>query len=363
MKPTDRRTFLELITAGALGTALDGKLRTGGRQGEAPAPIERIAFGSCAQQDEPQPLWAPIIERRPDVFLFIGDNIYADTADMDVMRAKYDQLAANDGYQRLTRTCPVLATWDDHDYGQNDAGAEYAKKKESEAIFLDFFGVPEDSPRRKRPGIYGAHVFGPPGQRVQIILLDTRYFKAAAGRRRNRASAEAKKAQNIVGWYLPTDDPAAALLGEAQWAWLEEQLREEAELRIIASSVQVVAYEKGMECWGNYPHERERLFGLVEKTNAKGVLFVSGDVHFSEVSMTDAGPYPLYDFTSSGMTHSNSEWAQAVNTYRVGEAYTGRNAGLIQVDWNRRDPAIRLQTIGQEGRAVLRHTISLSDLR
>src|SRR5436190_18218787 len=90
-----------------------------GANGADPAgpPLRRIAFGSCAHQDRPQPIWDAVVAARPDLFLFIGDTVYADTTDMDAMRATYARLAALPGYQKLLRTCPVLATWDDHDYG------------------------------------------------------------------------------------------------------------------------------------------------------------------------------------------------------------------------------------------------------
>lgn len=141
-------------------------------------PLSRIAFGSCANQDKPQPIWEAVVETKPQVFLFLGDNIYADTQDMTVMSAKYDLLGKQPGYQKLQKTCPILATWDDHDYGANDAGAEYPKKKESQQVFLDFFGVGKDDPRRTREGVYHAQIFGPQGKRVQIILLDARYFRS-----------------------------------------------------------------------------------------------------------------------------------------------------------------------------------------
>ena len=66
----------------------------------------------------------------------------------------YARLAADPGYRRLSGISPVLATWDDHDYGENDAGAEYPMKQQSERIFLDFFGVPPGAPAPLRPGIY-----------------------------------------------------------------------------------------------------------------------------------------------------------------------------------------------------------------
>src|SRR5262245_35208462 len=92
-------------------------------------PLSRIAFGSCAKQDKPQPIWDSIVAARPELFLFLGGNIYADTEDMQDMWRKYQLLAAQPGFKKLRETCPVLATWDDHDLGANDAGGEYPKKR------------------------------------------------------------------------------------------------------------------------------------------------------------------------------------------------------------------------------------------
>src|SRR5262245_16802130 len=105
-----------------------------GRAGESQKPLTRIAFGSCAQQNRPQPIWEAVVTSNPDLFLFIGDTVYGDTKDMAVLRACYDKLAAMPGYQKLKKTCPILATWDDHDYGWNDAGADYPKRVESQQI-------------------------------------------------------------------------------------------------------------------------------------------------------------------------------------------------------------------------------------
>ena len=138
--------------------------------------LTRIALGSCVRQGDPQPIWEAIAESKPDLFVFLGDNIYGDSKNMRVLKRKYAQLAAEEGFQRVTQTCPILATWDDHDYGADDAGVEYPMKVESQEIFLDFFDEPADSIRRKTPGVYEAKIIGPPGQRVQITLLDTRYF-------------------------------------------------------------------------------------------------------------------------------------------------------------------------------------------
>src|SRR5688572_8076105 len=191
--------------------------------------LQRIAFASCASQEQPQPTWETVVSKSPDLFLFIGDNIYADTEDTAVMKSKYANLAAKPGYQKLLSTCKLLSVWDDHDYGENDGGASYPKKKESQQIFLDFFNVDNSSPRRKRAGIYGAEVFGSGRKKVQVILLDTRYFKDVQVP--NNESTESKRQKNIVGWYLPTNDTTATILGKEQWDWLKDQLNNEADVR------------------------------------------------------------------------------------------------------------------------------------
>jgi alkaline phosphatase D len=185
----------------------------------------------------------------------------------------------------LAASVPVLAVWDNHDYGRAEGGAEFALKDVSKEIFLDFFGYPTDAPVRDHNGIYHAKVFGPEGRRVQIIMLDTRYNKGSFV-----LAERPEGAGGSLGKFAPQTDSTVTLLGEEQWKWLEQQLHEPAEVRFIVSSTQVVADQKGMDEWGNYPHERRRLFDLIESTGANGVVLLSGNVHYSEVSQTGEGP-------------------------------------------------------------------------
>ena len=196
-------------------------------------PMSRIGFGSCAHQDQPQPVWDAVAAAEPDLFLLIGDNIYADTNDMQVMRDKYARFNAVPGFAKLRQRVPLMGTWDDHDYGANNAGVEYPMKRQSQQALLDFFQVPADSPRRTLEGVYHAQTFGPPGRRVQVILLDTRYFRSPL-----------KTGPDGKG-IAPNHDADATMLGAAQWRWLEGQLRQPAELRLIVSSVQVVSEGHG----------------------------------------------------------------------------------------------------------------------
>jgi alkaline phosphatase D len=320
-------------------------------------PLSRIALGSCVHQDKEQPVWEAIVKTLPELFLMLGDNIYADTQDIEVMRAKYAKLAAQPGYKKLRDLCPVMATWDDHDYGGEDAGADYPNKAESQAAFLDFFRVPALAPIRRQQGIYTSAVYGPVGKRVQVILLDTRYH-------RSPLKKDLKRPRN-QGQYVPNNDESATMLGEVQWKWLEEQLREPAEVRLLGSSVQVVAEDHGFEKWMNMPFERARLFRLIRDTKAAGVIALSGDRHLAELSSMDAEiGYTLYDLTSSGLNQANKRFRPLeVNRHRVATMDRGNNFGLVRIDWDKKDPLITLEIRDEDGDVTIGHKLPLSQLQ
>lgn len=325
------------------------------------ALVSTIGFGSCCRQDRPMAIWESIVSAKPDVFLMIGDNIYGDSEDLAVLKQKWDILGANPNFQTLRQQSRLLATWDDHDYGTNDAGAEYPKKKESQQLFLDFFCEPTDSLRRKQDGVYWSYVFGPAGRRTQIILLDTRYHRSPL------KSNGKKKGGNVpyYGPYAPNDDVGATVLGDVQWKWLEQQLRQPAELRIIASSIQVLANQHDWEKWGNFPAERERLFRLLRDTKANGVIFISGDRHHAEISRNDQIlGYPLFDATSSSLNQpSKSDTPDEPNDDRLQTIYRQMNFGMIAVDWTEADPPITLEVRGLNGSPPLSQTVKLSALK
>jgi alkaline phosphatase D len=320
-----------------------------------PAEVSRILFGSCLKESEPAPIFDPILAEEPELVLFLGDNIYADTEDMEVMRAKYARLAAIEGFAQLRLRAPVMATWDDHDYGENDAGAEYPMKREAQEIFVNFWGDPPDSPRRRRDGVYEARTLGPEGRRVQILMLDTRFFRGAlkTGERR------------LGGVYYPDPDPGIPMLGEAQWQWLERRLREPAELRLLVSSIQFVASDAGQEAWSNLPSERQRLIDLIAATEAEGIVVLSGDRHWSELSRLDEGvPYPIYDLTSSSLNQVHPRGTPTENRWRISETtYHLENYGLVEINWEPEDPEVTLSIRDLEGATRLEHRLRLSELR
>ncbi|MFM7183146.1 MAG: alkaline phosphatase D family protein [Planctomycetota bacterium] len=295
-------------------------------------PITRIALGSCIRQDRPQPIWEAITRYDPDVFLLLGDNIYGDTRDMVVLRAKYATLAANGGFAALRRTTPIVAVWDDHDFGADDAGSEYPMRRGSQEAFLDFFGIPADAPLRTQEGIYRTVTAGPPGRRVQFICLDTRYHRSPLAR------LAPGQRQPGGGPYRPTDDPAATVLGAEQRAWFARALREPAEVRIVMSSIQFAFTGHHWEHWGNFPAERARVLRLIRESGAGGVMFVSGDRHAAEISRIPAGPeaagYPLYDLTASSLNQPlPAGMSRDPNPLRLGPHQREVNFGTIDIEW------------------------------
>ena len=325
-------------------------------------PLQRIAFGSCVHQDKPQPIWDAVRAAKPELFLLIGDAVYHDvivdkSRKNETLADKYARLNAQPSFKKLRQSCPLLGTWDDHDYGLNDAGAEYPKKKESQTAWLDFLGVPADSTRRRQEGVYHAQVFGPPGKSVQVILLDTRYFRGPLKKRAKFIPSE--------GPYDPNPDITSSMLGETQWNWLEEQLKKPATVRILCSSIQVVAQDHHHEKWHNLPHERDRLYKLIRDTSAAGLFIISGDRHLAELSMMDAGiGYPLYDLTSSGLTQASTKWRKLeTNRHRVMTMNVGNNFGVIAIDWSRPDPLISLQIRDEAGDITIQEKLPLSVLQ
>ncbi len=346
-------TFIACLCVTAL--ADDGQVKPASAVKGIP---KRIAFGSCAKQTKPQPILRTIVQREPDLFIYLGDNIYGDTRNMSILKSKYSQLGSKPEFRTLRERVAVLSVWDDHDYGENDAGRDYPKKNESRDIFFDFWRVPSNSPRRKHAGIYGSHRFEEAGKVLQIILLDTRFFRDPL--RRNPKSLPPDS--QFKNDYQPDPTPEKTLLGAEQWRWLSDRFREPADVRIVCSSIQFGHQYNGWESWTNLPHEQVKMFDLIRQTRANGVIFVSGDVHWGEISVRHTKDlYPLYDVTASGLTE---DWHKIEpNKFRIGEAVAENHFGLLEFDWESEAPSVTMNIIDKTGQRRLQTTVLLSELR
>ena len=133
---------------------------------------------------------------------------------------------------------------------------------------------------------------------------------------------------------------------------------------MVCSSTQIVPDAKGMDEWGCFPRERQRLFDLIETTEADGVILLSGNVHFAEISKIESEAYPLLDFTSSGLTHINEVYAKADNNYRVAGPFADLNFGLVEIDWSAKPSTqITLKAVELDGSTALSHRISIDQLK
>ena len=288
------------------------------------------------------------------------------------LRQRYAEFMAVEPLQAFRRSTRHVAIWDDHDFGDDDEGADYPLKRLSQQLFCDAWIEPADSPRRRADGIYQGYVFEALGKRIQVILPDLRFNRTmltmdpalkssyAAMVLRARLSG-----QPMTGWYVPDHRPEATLLGEAQWTWLEAQLRVPADVRLIGSSVQFAADGSGWECWANFPRERARLVELIRRTRAEGVVFLSGDMHYAELSSVEVdGGYTLWDATSSGLTEV---WdIPTPNRNRRSPVIAELNFGVVDIEpvtEGEDDLRLRLALCDVNGKARVTKELTLSSLR
>lgn len=318
--------------------------------------LDRIAFGSCLDQSRAQPIWKPILEARPQLFVMTGDNVYGDSkgAALTEMEAAYAAQSVQPELAAARARLPFLATWDDHDYGFNDAAGDYPWKAGTRELFARFWQI--DRRELPKQGIYRARIVGPPGRRVQIILLDTRTFRSRFAER----TAEERRASPAGGRYQPSPDPLATMLGPEQWAWLEAELRKPAEIRLVVSSIQLLAEGHGWERWGHLPSERTRFFNLLGRTAARGVLVLSGDRHRAAIYKRSEGlAYPLHDITSSALNRSLAG-AEPDDAGRLAPMISEDNFGLISIDWVARRLRVSLNPLS--GREAAQVTIAFTEL-
>ncbi|MAN39122.1 MAG: phosphatase [Gammaproteobacteria bacterium] len=271
----------------------------------------KIALGSCLHQDHPAPIWDAVKDNNIDSFFFLGDNIYGDVPSGLPWKLKrsYDKQKKVLPSWLMSKQIHVI--WDDHDYGKNDGGGSYRFKEYAQDLYIDFWEIPDDDPRANREGIYYQQLQNINGLRVLFVGLDTRYF---------RSNIEEKD-----DVYLPNLEPDATFLGDKQWEWLKDTLKQEHDLLIMASSIQVLATEHRFEKWSNIPSERNKLLTLLESLDSR-VIVVSGDRH-------RAGLYQYNDITEITASSLNRPtYSEETDSLLLGKTYTENNFGLISIE-------------------------------
>ena len=309
--------------------------------------ITRLAFGSCNHQLRPQNYWSTIAGTRPDLFLMIGDNNYGDNGwagDMALtsLRKAYEVQANTPELATFRADIPMMVTWDDHDFGFNDGGAGFAPRTWAETIYETFWSSSDEV--RSRPGIYESRIFGVEGQRTQVIMLDTRFFRSELARSAYTLN------RPPLGPYQPSSDETKTMLGDEQWEWLAQELAKPADLRILVSSIQVITDAHNYESWEALPLERAKLYEMLANRADSGLVMLSGDRHSGGI-YTDITPEMkgerVWELTSSSLNYSFSSTerntAREPDDKRVTDFIAEENFGLVDIDWDARSFTLSLR--------------------
>lgn len=322
------------------------------------APTLTFAIGSCfflagpdAQRGSPgygggYEIFAAIAAKAPDVMLWLGDNVYlqrGDFYDPVAMAARYRRQRAFEPLQGLLTATAHLAIWDDHDFGPNDSGASYPLKRHTLRLFQRYwpnpgFGAPDV------PGTFGVARYGD----VHFFLLDDRYYRSP-----NRAP----------------DGTGKTMFGARQLEWLKQVLLDapRGSVKIVAGGSQLWSSAHRFEGWHHFATERKAFADWLVAHRIEGLIFVSGDRHFSELlRVPRAGAYPLHEFTSSPLTSRPPSKLDAIeheNPHLVpGTLVTRRQFGLIRVSGPSGRRQITLESYDTAGTRLWRYEVQPRDL-
>lgn len=288
------------------------------------ATLERVGFASCLDQSMPTPILKTLNKEKFDLLLMMGDNIYATLPETKPIGEQYRKLLKNEDFIELRMKVPMLAIWDDNDIGEKDAGGDSVEKEVARREFLNFWPYVKNSIPRNQQALYHSKIIGPAKKDVHFILLDTRWDR----------SALKKNPDNVDGRhpYIGNDDKGARILSEAQWQWLEKELQKPARVKILISSIQLIADGHGFEKWGNFPKEKARLYELIKRTQPRNFYVLSGDRHFASLSKTQIkGWGTLYEIASSSLNKAKNLTEEDPDY--ISPIFPDNNYGIMRLDW------------------------------
>lgn len=287
--------------------------------------LTTFTFGSCNSTSSSQPIWKYMLKDEPQLFIWGGDNIYADTSDPSLMQQMYQIQNNKVGYKELRETTPIIGVWDDHDYGHDNATYSNSIKYISQQLFLDFIREPSKSLRRNQEGIYTSYTFGPKHREIKFIMLDNRFHHSSP-------------------------EKNSDILGNEQWSWFEKEIKNSnAKIHFIVAGLSILSRKIPVtEEWEDHPRALKRMLALLDQHNPSGVVFLTGDKHFSSIFQR----YGYLEFMNSGMTHTVSRVLRRLVSRYYPISFFGMNYGKVNIEWNEFDkPLIQLEIKGLREKA------------
>lgn len=283
-----------------------------------------------------------LYKTKPEFMLWMGDNIYLREVDWNSRTGiykRYSHMRALPQLQPLMGSVHHYATWDDHDFGPNNADNSYTHKEKTLAAFQDFWVNPTFGINGK-PGVTTRFEWAD----LEFFLLDNRYYRS--------------QNERVTG--------KRQMFGDEQIEWLIDALKNSfAPFKIVVAGGQILNPVAKWETFSIFPEERQKLLSLIEKEKIQGVIFFSGDIHSSEITRLEReGTYPLYEFTVSSLTAGVSKPKPENNTARFGiENLAEHNFGHFTVTGPRKDRVLEMKLILKDGTAARTFTLKASELK
>jgi len=289
----------------------------------------RFAFGSCTRHDA-QPIFAQVDALAPDLFVFVGDNHYADSPDLSSLRWHYRWGLERSQRRTLLEHTPTIAIWDDHDYVGNNTQGSSAGKDVALRVFGEYWANPSVG-TDQIPGVFFRYRWGD----IDFFMLDDRYYRAFND----------------------------SVLGSAQTGWLEQELAAStATFKLIASGSQFTSFGTS-DSWAAFPAATDQLFDFIRDQNIDGVVLLSGDVHRSSFRLIERGndgAYDLPELTSSPMANTNASCktdGELVSCFDDNDYFI-----VVDIDTGAVDPTVDARIVDVTGAVMDSWLITKSEL-
>ena len=296
--------------------------------------IGRIMFPGAADW-----IFYRMKKKKSDFMVWLGDDVYylkKDFSSYEGMFKLHTRLRKSfKKYRDFLASQPNYAIWDDHDFGPDNCCSNFRLRDSSLAVFKGMWPNTYPEGEQFRGNYFNFRYYD-----AEFFMMDCRFFRGVEG------------------------DTTGPFLGETQLVWLKNKLlMSDASFKFIGLGTQVVNDNNFGESYADYPHERDELLDFIAANNVKGVVFLTGDKHYSELSKRVWNGYPFYDFTCSPLTFPPLP-RRLLGAYENGNRVAGmdyakRNFGRISFSGPKGNRDMKIEIIGRSGR--LRRTTTLNE--